>query len=94
MFISKRQYYEEIDVLLQEDVDFKQEDMEPNALVGGRLKELTSKARNEIAFRLGYQQMYFAGHYDEDTKTVKCSLRRPLFVDEERASCYIQKTKE
>ena len=94
MFISKKQYYEEIDVLLQEGVDFKQEDLEPNALVGGRLSELTSKARNEIAFRLGYQQMYFCGHYNEDTKTVRCSLRRPLFVDEERACCYIEKAKE
>ena len=89
MYISKTEYFKEVHVILQEDVDFTQSDLEGNALVGGRLKELTSEARAQIAFNLGYRGMTWAGHYDEKTKTVEATLRQPLFIDEEN-NCIIK----
>lgn len=82
MFISKREYYVEVHGILKEDEEFTQNDLEPNVLVGNRLMELSSRARSEIAHKLGYQQMYWSGHYDPETRTVQCSFRNPAFIDE------------
>ena len=82
MLVNKREYFEEVHAILQEGVDFTQEDLEGNMLVGGRLKELTSKARNEIATRNGYQQMYWSGHYNSDTETINCTFKNPIYIDE------------
>lgn len=82
MLICKVETFEEVHVRLQLGVDFTEADLEGNQLVGGRLKELTSKARQEIAFRNEYQSMYWAGHYDPETKTVDATLRRPLFIEQ------------
>lgn len=83
MFVSKREYYEEVHVILQEGVDFTENDLEGNILVGGRLLELTSKARGRIPFEKGYMSMEWSGHYDPETKTVACTLRNPIYIDEE-----------
>lgn len=85
MFISKREYYEEVSVRLQEGVDFTKEDLEGNVLVGGRLKELTSKARERIAHNNGYISMNWAGHYHPETNTVECTMRRRLYLNEEKS---------
>ena len=82
MLVNKREYFEEVHAILQEGVDFTKEDLEGNVLVGDRLKELTSKARNEIATRNGYQQMYWAGHYNPDTETIECTFKNPVYIDE------------
>lgn len=83
MFISKKEYYVEVHAILQEDVDFTQKDLHPNALVGGKLLELSSRARSTIAFEKGYLSMQWAGHYNAETKTIECSFRNPVYVDEE-----------
>lgn len=81
MLISKVEIFEEVHVRLQLGVDFKEEDLEPNALVGGRLKELSSKARSEIAFNNGFLSTSWAGHYDPETRTVDATFRRPHYIE-------------
>lgn len=81
MLISKVELFEEVHVRLQLGVDFTEGDLEPNALVGGRLKELTYEARNKIAHKNGYHQTYWAGHYNEETKTVDATFRRPYYIE-------------
>lgn len=83
MFISRREYYVEVHAILQEGVDFTEEDLVPNALVGGKLKELSSSARSSLAFKNGFLSTEWSGHYHPESKTVECTFRKPLFLNEE-----------
>lgn len=82
MFVSKREYYEEVHVILQEGVDFTKDDLEGNMLVGGRLSGLSTKARGEITYNKGCTFMSWSGHYNPDTKTVECTFKNPIYIDE------------
>lgn len=81
MYISKREFYEEVSVRLFEDVDFTQDDLVGNPLVGGKLKELSTYARNTIPHKYGFLSIYWSGHYDPETRTVDCTMRKPLYLD-------------
>ena len=83
MFISKKEYFVEVHAILQEDIDFTEKDLVPNALVGGKLLELSRDTLNNIAFREGYLNACWSGHYNPENKTVECTFRNPVFVDEE-----------
>lgn len=81
MLISKVEIFEEVHVRLQLGIDFEETDLVGNALVGGKLKELSSEARRRVAFNNGYLSTHWSGHYDPETKTVDATLRRPYFVE-------------
>lgn len=82
MLICRVETIEEVHARLQLGIDFQESDLNGNALVGGRLKELTCEARNRIAFDNGFQSTYWAGHYDEETKTVDVTFRRPKYIEQ------------
>ena len=50
MKIGKIQRVEKVMVQLEEDIDFTAKDLEPNALVGGKLLELTKEYRDKVAY--------------------------------------------
>lgn len=83
MYISEKKYIMEVGAILQEGVDFTADDLEPNALVAGRLLELSSSACRRIAYDNEYEQISWVGHYDPVSKTVKCTFKKPIYVDEE-----------
>ena len=83
MLISEKKYYLEVKAILQEDKDFTKDDLRGNALVGGKLLELSSEARSRIAQKNGWAEVCWSGHYNPDSKTVKCIFKNPIYIDEE-----------
>lgn len=47
MKIGKIQRVEKVMVQLEEDIDFTAKDLEPNALVGGKLLKLTKRVQRQ-----------------------------------------------
>jgi hypothetical protein len=83
MLVAERKYIEEVHVLLQEGVDFTAEDLQPNKIVAGKMSELPATKLSEIAFNYGFMEWTWAGHYDTDSKTVKATFQKPIFIDTE-----------
>ena len=80
MKIGKIQRVEKVMVQLEEDIDFTAKDLEPNALVGGKLLELTKEYRDRIAYEKNFNRATWSGHYDPDTKTVLMEFEKDLYI--------------
>lgn len=89
MFIHKTEYYQEVSVILQKGIDFTDDDLEGNMLVGGRLLELKSSSRGKIAYNLGFMSCQWAGHYDEESQTVRATMRKYVYIDDETQKCIV-----
>lgn len=81
MLISKEEFYVEVHAILEEGIDFSLNDIVPDELSGGKLKILSSEARNKVAFQNGYRSTSWSGFYNPESHTVECSFKNPLFVD-------------
>lgn len=80
MKTAKIERVERVTVLLEQNVDFDEEDLVPNKLVNGKLKELSRVKLTDISYNNRFAGCSWSGHYDEETKTVKATFERDLFI--------------
>ena len=80
MKTAKIERVERVTVLLEQDVDFKEEDLVPNKIVNGKLLELSNKRLREIAYENNYLRPTWSGHFEPETKTVKAMFEKDLFI--------------
>lgn len=80
MKTAKIERVERVTVLLEQEVDFKEEDLLPNKLVNGKLLELSNKRLREIAYENNYLKCTWSGHFEPETKTVKAMFEKDLFI--------------
>lgn len=85
MFISKREYIEEVYVVLKLGVDFEREDIDNRGL-----PSLRSNKAAELAIDNGYLKWSWLGDFDEKTGTVTAKFQRPIFVDEDNKQVIIR----
>lgn len=80
MKTAKWERVERVSVLLEQDIDFKEEDLVPNALVGSKLKELPRLKLIDICTDHDFTRCTWSGHYDTKTKTVHAIFEKELYL--------------
>lgn len=75
MKITHTRKYEDTDVVLKLDKDFRYSDMERH---GDKLLRLTESSGNRIANKAGFDLMYWCEAYNHKTKTIKVKFRKFL----------------
>lgn len=80
MKTSRIERVEKVLVLLEEDVDFTQEDLVPDKLTNGKLFRLSKQRTNILADENKFKICSWSGFYDPETRTLKAQFERDLFI--------------
>lgn len=76
MKVLKNEKFIEDTVLLTEGEDYQESDLQGNAFVGNRLKELKPNVAQAIAKKNGYDKWSWMGH--ENNGTVEVKFRKDI----------------